>query len=252
MNYHLTGAISTFFFLLTLGGLWAQIHIVRERKRAGREGRLGEGRATAILSLNQFTMTFIALFSYFAYGFCLERFNHSLVWPRLVALCLVLVILFEIATDRRGRALAVFGICMLAMLGGVGLLVRGVEVDVGGRLVSQMLVVVAALLVIQGYVNQVLLIRRSGRTGAVAIRMHQMFLARDIAMIAFALAMGVKAGWPLLVMNGISGCTKVAVLYHFRWARLSPKAEKRRRVAKHSAKVETEESEDGDERRQVV
>jgi hypothetical protein len=79
-----------------------------------------------------------------------------------------------------------------------------------------------------------------------------MFLARDIAMIAFALAMGVKAGWPLLVMNGISGCTKVAVLYHFRWARLSPKAEKRRRVAKHSAKVETEESEDGDERRQVV
>lgn len=251
MNYHLTGVISTFFFLLTLAGLCEQIRLIWQRKRDW-SGRLGEGGATAILSLNQFTMTFIALFSYFAYGFCLERFNHYLVWPRLVALFLVLIILFEIATDRRGRSLAVFGICLVAMLGGLGLLARGVEVDVGGRLISQMLVVVAALLVIQGYTNQVLLIRRSGRTGAVSIRMHQMFLARDIAMISFALAMGVKAGWPLLVMNGISGCTKVAVLYHFRWARLNPKAEERRRMAGPAMENETKKREDGDERRQVV
>ena len=234
MNYHLTGAISTFFFLLTLAGLCAQIRIVWRRKRAWK-GRTGGERPTAILSLNQFTMSFLAFFSYFVYGFCLERFNHYLVWPRLVALILVLIILFEIASDRRGwTAVGTFCACLGGTLGGIALLAVRPEIDIDVRFASQMLVLVAALLLIQGYMNQVLLIRRSGQTGAVSRIMHQMFLSRDIATIAFALAMGMKAGWPLLVMNGVSGCTKVAILYHFRWARLSPKAEERRRMAENS------------------
>ncbi len=230
MSYHLTGVISTFFFLLTLVGLGSQIHIVRRRKRACTEGRLGDGSATDILSLNQFTMSFLAFFSYFVYGFCLERFNHYLVWPRLIALCLVLVILGEIARDRRRwTSVAAFGGCLVATVGGLALLVIGLDIDLEIRRVSQVLVVVAALLLIQGYMNQVVLIRRLGRTGAVSLRMHQMFLSRDLATIAFALAMGVKAGWPLLVMNGVSAFTKVVVLYHFRWVRLSLEAELRRR-----------------------
>ncbi len=102
MNYHLTGAISTFFFLLTLAGLCAQLRIVWRRKQAWKDDRSGGERPTAILSLNQFAMSFLAFLSYFVYGFCLERFNHYLVWPRLVALILVLIILYEIASDRRG------------------------------------------------------------------------------------------------------------------------------------------------------
>ena len=78
--------------------------------------------------------------------------------------------------------------------------------------------------------SQVRLIRRSGRTGAVSRRMHQLFLARDVATLAFAGAMGMTAGWPLLVMNGASACTKVAILYHFRWVRSSPAAEGVRRA----------------------
>ena len=235
MNYHLTGAVSTFFYLLTLAGLGGQIGIVRQRRRAWAAGALSGDRPTAILSLNQFTMSFLAFFSYFVYGFCLERFNHYLVWPRLVAIALVLIILFEIARDRRGWTIAVFVSCLAATLAGVALLLSGAEIGVGGRLVSQILVAVVALLLIQGYLSQVLLIRRSGRTGAVSRRMHQMFLGRDIATISFALAMGLKTGWPLLLMNGISAGTKVVVLYHFRWARLRSAAAAPCREAEHSS-----------------
>ena len=231
MSYHLTGTVSTLFFLLTLAGLCIQIRMVRQRRKVWADCQLEGEKPTAVLSLNQFTMSFLAFFSYFVYGFCLERFNHYLVWPRLVGLCLVLVILFEIVRDRRRwGAIVIFGSCLTATGVGLALLASGLEIGSGGRRIAQALVVVAAVLLIQGYVNQVLLIRRSGRTGAVAQRMHQLFLTRDIATIAFALAMGVTAGWPLLVMNGASALTKVAVLYHFRWVRLSPVAEGIRRT----------------------
>jgi len=232
MDYHLTGAISTFFFLLTLAGLREQIRLVWKRKKDRADGKLRNEGSTAILSLNQFTTSFLAFFSYFVYGFCLERFNHYLVWPRLVAIVLVSVILFEIANDRRERIpIAIFCICLGAPFGALGFLLAGPKIAAGGRIASQTLVVVAAVLLVQGYLSQVFLIRRSGKTGAVSRRMHQLFLARDVSTIAFGLAMGLKTGWPLLVMNGASAFTKVVVLYHFRWACLSLEARGRREKA---------------------
>ena len=83
MTYHITGLISAVIFLLTASGLWLQLQFVWKRKRAFHAGT-GQ-RPTAVLSLNQFVSSFLAFYSFFLYGGCLPRFNHYLVWTRLVA-----------------------------------------------------------------------------------------------------------------------------------------------------------------------
>ena len=83
MTYHITGLISAVIFLLTVSGLWLQLQLVWKRKQAFMAGACE--RPTAVLSLNQVVSSFLAFYSFFLYGGCLPRFNHYLVWTRLVA-----------------------------------------------------------------------------------------------------------------------------------------------------------------------
>src|SRR5437868_2775754 len=117
MAYHITGLISAAIFLLTLGGLWSQLQFVWQRQRDFRE-RLSRERPTAILSLNQFLSSFLAFFSFFLYGICLQPFNHYLVWPRLLASLLTLALLYEIMRDRKEWPTVLsFILCLALLLG---------------------------------------------------------------------------------------------------------------------------------------
>jgi len=229
MTYHVTGFISAVIFLLTIGGLWSQLRLVWERKRHFADGQPKTQRPTAILSLNQFVSSFLAFFSFFLYGACLPRFNHYLVWPRLAASLLTLVVLYEIMSDRRQwpGALA-FSLCAVLLIAGPAALWWLPQAAGWGRVLSQGLVVVVTVVLAQGYTHQIVLIRQSGHTGAVSLRMHQFFFMKDVSTIAFALAMGLSAGWPLLLLSTVSGVTKLATMWHFRWARLSNQAQARR------------------------
>src|SRR5882762_5360007 len=112
MAYHITGLISAAIFLLTVGGLWSQLKFIFDRKRTIAAGDLAQ-RPTAILSLNQFVSSFLAFFSFFLYGACLQRFNHYLVWPRLLACLLTLAVLYEILRDRRDAlSILSFSLCV--------------------------------------------------------------------------------------------------------------------------------------------
>jgi len=55
-NYHVTGSISVFFFLLSLLGIFTQLREIWRRKHAHRETPAAEvderNRPTAVLSLN--------------------------------------------------------------------------------------------------------------------------------------------------------------------------------------------------------
>jgi uncharacterized membrane protein (UPF0182 family) len=93
---------------------------------------------------------------------------------------------------------------------------------------STILIVAITALLAQGYAHQIKLIIRSGKTGAIDIRMSQFILMMDISTIAFAISMGVSKGWPLIVLAVVSGMTKLVMMYLFRWVRISPKAEYRR------------------------
>ena len=102
MAYHLGGAVNGALFVLALIGLALQIAKVRRRRTAQREGP--EIEVTALLSLNYFSVSYLAYFSLFVYGFSISPFNHYLVWPRLLGCVLVLVVLLEIARDRSETA----------------------------------------------------------------------------------------------------------------------------------------------------
>ena len=221
MFYTVAGAINTAFILLSLVGVWAQLRKVWQRRASGTPGAI----ATDILSLNQFTVSFLAYLSFFVYGYSIQPFNHFIVWPRLLASILVLLILREIWMDRRSRA-AISGLALacLALLCALAGLVWGQRhVDEGRVLASAMIVAVTALLA-QGYAHQILLIWRSGRTGAVSLRMSQLILLMDISTIVFAFAMGLRLGWPLLLLAVVSGSTKLIILWLFRWERRSAAA----------------------------
>ena len=237
MGYHVTGFINSVIFLLTIGGLWAQLRIVWQRGHDQRQGRLTEG-TTAVLSLNQFVSSYLAFFSFFLYGACLERFNHYLVWTRLAASLLTLMVLWEIMRARREWISKLsFTLCSVLLFLLPGVLLWNAGAAVWCRSISQAMIVAATVVLAQGYLHQILLIRHSGRTGAVSIRMHQFFLLKDISTVVFALAMGLRTGWPLLLLSSVSGLTKLGTLWQFRWARVSPQAQDRRLATQEAVPV---------------
>jgi len=228
VSYHITGLISAAVFLLTLCGLWSQLQFVWERRRAGLEQLSGE-QPTAILSLNQFLSSFLAFFSFFLYGMCLQPFNHYLVWPRLVAASLLtLAVLYQIMRDRKESLPTLAFISCVALLLGPPFLLLNPQVMAWGRKISQGLILVVTVILAQGYSHQIVLIRQSGQTGAVALRLHQLFFLKDASTMAFAVAMGVRSGWPVLLLSTVSAITKLVTMWHFRWIRSSPLAQQRR------------------------
>lgn len=231
MSYHVTGLISSAIFLLTIGGLWSQLGLVWTRRNLAARGESGE-RPTAVLSVNQFVSSFLAFFSFFLYGLCLDPFNHYLVWPRLAASLLTLAVLFEIMRDRRERlAVLAFVANMLLLIGAPTALLSIPGATEWGRTVSQTLIVIVTAILAQGYLHQVLMIRRTGRTGGVSARLHQFFFWKDLSTIAFAVSMGTSTGWPLMLLSSVSATTKLVTLWHFRWVRLSPVACERRNAS---------------------
>jgi hypothetical protein len=212
--YQLAGALNTLCVLLGVLGIWLQIGKIRERKRSGM------AHPTEILSLNNFATTFVASWSFFVYGYSIQPFNHVLVWPRLAAFLLTLVVLYEIQRDRRHElSVAVFLIAsVLALAGLAGLAFAPVVADDARRL-SQILIVTITVLLVQANIHQIALIWRSGKTGAVSIRMNQFYLTMDASGILFGFAMGIESGWPLILLSAASALPKLIILWLFRWAR---------------------------------
>jgi len=219
VSYHLFGTLSVIFFFVSILGIYAQIRVIFKRKSLAHTEADGvSGYATHVLSLNQFFVAFLAFYAFFLYGFSIEKFNHYLVWPRLLALLLTLWILYEIFIDRRNRrsTLAFSCACVLLFLATLAL-ISGSSYSVEGRYFAQILTVIITVLLAQAYIHQILLIRRLGDTGAISILMHQLALLKDVFTVCFGFAMGVATGWPLILLSGVSGLTKICILWHFRW-----------------------------------
>jgi uncharacterized protein with PQ loop repeat len=209
--YHVAGSLNALCVLLGLWGIAHQIGKIWQRREAG------AAHPAEVLSLNSFAVTFCASWSFFVYGYSIEPFNHVLVWPRLASFLLMLVILYEIRRDRRTRtSTAVFIVAsIVAALGLAGLAFSPVLAQDARRL-SQSLIVVITVLLVQGNVHQIILIWRSRRTGAVSLRMNQFLLTMDASGILFGFAMGVQSGWPLILLSAASAIPKLVILWLFR------------------------------------
>lgn len=225
MYYNLFGSINTLFIFVSLIGVFSQLRTIWQRKSQP----ITTHKPTELLSLNQFSVSFLAYLSFFIYGYSIQPFNHFIVWPRFIAALIVGFILYEMWRDRKtALSLAGFSMVLFALSLSLLGLVFGEGFSDEGKLVSTSLILVISLLIAQGYWHQIRLILNSGKTGAVDKKMSQFILLMDISTIAFALSMGLNTGWPLMVLAITSAVTKIVILYLFRWVKISPVAKARR------------------------
>jgi len=226
--YNSFGTLNTLFIVISLVGIYSQLKTIRNRKNH----ESTKHNTSELLSLNQFSVSFLAYFSFFVYGYSIEPFNHYIVWPRLFASLLVATILYEIWRDRKTRttAICLSAVVVIFSLGTIGFFYGDTYTD-NAKLASTTLIVAVTLLIAQGYYHQIHLIMRSGKTGAVNLKMSQFILMMDISTIAFALTMSLENGWPLLCLAIVSGITKLVIMYLFYWVKVSPLAEQRRSIA---------------------
>lgn len=223
--YNIFGTLNIIFIFISLIGVFSQLRKIWKRQKC----EISKSNACELLSLNQFSVSFLAYFSFFVYGYSIEPFNHYIVWPRLIASILVGVILYEIWHDRRNNAsitCLLFAI-LIFLIGGLGFIFGNTYSD-NSKITSSSLIVAVTLLIAQGYYHQIMLIIRSGKTGAIDLKMSQFIFMMDVSTIAFALSMGLKNGWPLLSLALVSGATKLVIMYLFRWVKLSKVAKQRR------------------------
>lgn len=216
-GYHAAGLVNLVFYGIALAGT---AHQLREiwRRQGGVAADGAPGLATAVLSLNQLAVSFLGYFAFFVYGYCVRPFNHYLVWPRLVGVLLVLAILRELARDRRdatSRGVYAAGVALLVPA--VAVLAARPEISAAARRVPEALAVVATALVVQGFGHQIVLVRRARRVGAVSTWMHVSTFVKDFSLAALGAAMGVAAGWPLMLMGGASVAVKSVLIAHL-WA----------------------------------
>lgn len=226
--YAVAGSLNSLFIVVSLLGLWAQLQKIWQRKH---DASLGPGKTTDILSLNQFSVSFLAYCAFFVYGYSITPFNHYIVWPRLLASLIALGILFEIYRDRRSLASRnALLACALLLCAGLAGLAFGPTFSDERRVISQSLIVGVTVLLAQGYAHQIRLIWRSGKTGAVSLKMSQFILAMDASTIFFACVMGLKTGWPLLLLACVSATTKLIIMWQFRWEKTSAAARMKRQA----------------------
>lgn len=229
MTYHITGAIAAVAFLLTALGEIFQLRKVWSRRKKYLAGHLPGELPTAVLSINQILSFFLACFAFYLYALSLTPVNLYLGLPRLVAAILAIMLLREFVRDRLSQTVvAVYYLAIALIAGAPMVLFVNPWADVSAS-AAKGLVVAATFLLAQGYIHQIMLIRGTGRTGAVSLRFHQSVLASGLTTIVFGLVMGMEEGWPLLFLASVSALLKITTLWHFRWVRLSPLAAMRRK-----------------------
>jgi len=211
MSYQIFGFVNAALVLLSVYGICCQLATIWQRK-SNRDVE----HATDVLSLSQFQASFWAYFSFFVFGFSLPEFNHYLVWPRLIASIVIVLILWEIFQDRKTRLTKL--VCLTATIsliaGSVSMLVFNQYLPTL-QVMSSGLIVVVTVMLAQGYSHQIYVIFNRKDTGAIDIRMSLFILIKDVSTILFALAIELADAWPLMLLAVVSGITKVIIISQY-------------------------------------
>ncbi len=218
--------------LLSLAGILAQIRFIFQRKKLYSINGLQDEKPTSVLSLNRFATSFLGFYSMFFYGLTLNLFNHYIVWPRIIALALLLIILYEIKRDRNDiTSISIFYAGLICVSGAIALAVTPYRIVFSEIYLSHIFSFVVTCIFAQGAAHQIYKIRKSGRTGGLSLRMHQLYATKDFSAVLFGVAMSVEKGWPVIFQHSVSFCVQFITMYHFRWVKVSESAIKRKRLA---------------------
>jgi len=221
-HYDFWGMVNTIFISVSVYGIYCQLCTIWQNKNKTPHNDKTSG--INVLSLNQFTVSFFAYLSFFIYGYCIEPFNHYIVWPRLIASTFVALILFEIWRARSDKnSFVTLFFCFLSLLTAILVLIFfRIELVDETRVIATSMILVISLLIAQGYGHQIYKIIKAKDTGVIDIRMSLFILLMDISTIMFVFSMGVNVAWPLFVLAVTSAITKVIMLYLFYWVKSAP------------------------------
>ena len=215
-SYHVTGLISALLSTIASAGLATQAKLLWQRRRLG---SIDGQSTTAVLSINRFVTSYVIFLAMYTYGAMLSPFNHYLVWPRVLGLALSLSILYQIKVDRQNTlSRMAFNGCTLLLLVANSVIWWARPIENPDPIVFPLIVVVVGLIYLQGGMIQINLIRKSRSTGSLSRQMHVLFVCKDISLILFALVMGAKVGWPILLMCAVGLTVNLSTLWCFRWA----------------------------------
>lgn len=230
--YDFMGWMSAGTVVLSLGGIAAQLRLIWQRKALYTAGDLDGQTPTEILSLNRFSSSFIAFFAMFLYGMTMGTINGYVAFPRAIAVTLLLVILYEMQADRRDRrSRTVFYMCLGFVIASIAFCLTPYRSALSEAGISQAIVVATCFIFAQGATHQIMMIRKTGKTGALSVWMFSMFFLKDVFAVIFGFLMGLDHGWPVLLMHAVSLTAQSTTLYHFWWVKRSDKALKRREAS---------------------
>ncbi len=213
--YNVVGSISSLLFVGCLWGLLAQIRKVHARRKV-QPGGGASGYATQSLSVNGFFSSFFGFYAFLLYSIMLPGIDWYIFGTRLFAALATWLVLLEIFRDRMALSQRMpFVVASLALVSAFVAMGFRDEVSAVGRLTSEVLAVVASLVMLQGGVQQIRKIVAARCTGAMSLPMVLIFFAKDMSNVAFGLVLGWQAGWPLILLGVVNGGCKagVGILY---------------------------------------
>jgi hypothetical protein len=213
-TYYFWGTISSVFFLSSIPAILHQLSVIWKRKRLRREQALDEA-ATQSISLNQVFSSYCAVYSFFLFGLVLDSPDPFLMYPRAIVGILLYAILLEIYSERRSRAArASFAASSLSLIGPLALIATGTRASPEAQSASNALVCGTTILMAQGAVSQWLLLKRSGKRGAVSLPMHLALYGKDFTGLMFGLQIG-TAAWSIVLMHASNLIMRAPVIYSY-------------------------------------
>lgn len=212
--FSIAGTINGIMFLFCLSGLIHQI------KRIAKGLLHHQKHITKVLSLNQFSSSYLSFYGFFIFSFLISDINYFLFYTRLFACILTLLVVLLISIDRKNiTSIVLFGMGVLSILFAIFLYNNKYEVGVIAKNGSIALILLSTVLLAQGGIHQILKIREQKSTGILSFWMNFVFFLKDMSNIGFAIVIGYQDGWPLFLMGLVSGLCKFFTLYHFFWVR---------------------------------
>ena len=219
------GWLSVVLYFVSLAGISHQVLHVRARAACR---SIPAQQATDGISAFYVSTAFLSTAAYILFNLTLSEINHYLLWPRIFQVLLFLLLLREVAKDRRcGRSRA---LSLLALVGFVSILYFIPIVFFAGREPVQMLhdvlggtLVGLAALVGIGIVHQVREVWRRKHIGALSLRKEGAGFVKDVSSLGAAVVVTPDISWQLLFTHGSSALLVGSLYALMLWYEYLPK-----------------------------
>lgn len=213
-GYYFWGFLSSGFFLSAIPALVHQLLVIGRRKRLKALGVLAEP-ATQSISLNQIFSSFFAVYSFFLFGLVADTPDPFLTIPRAIVGLLFFMIIIEIFRERptTGPFLA-FVSCIICVLLPPVLVLSGHRRSPFVSHASNAIICLAVALIAQGNFGQYLILKHSGKRGAVSLPMHLVMFGKDLTGMIFGIQIGPSA-WSIILMHSVNLVMRSPIIWTY-------------------------------------